>query len=88
MRENSKEMKVNGYTIPAKSIIIQNIYSIHLSPKHWSEPNKFIPERFLDTDGNLVKSPALLAFGLGNDYVFHSYKFILLKGNTHAPILC
>ncbi|CAG8529907.1 3479_t:CDS:2 [Ambispora leptoticha] len=42
-----------GYHIPAKSTMLVNTSQLHFSSTIWDRPKRFIPERFLDTDGQL-----------------------------------
>lgn len=38
---------IKGFKIPEKSRVIINIWAIGRDPSYWSEPDSFIPERFL-----------------------------------------
>jgi len=58
--------KLNGYVIPKGSIIIANLYSAHIDPKYWPDPDKFLPERFLTSEGKLTRKTGLVSFGDGN----------------------
>ncbi|KAG8472615.1 hypothetical protein CXB51_034415 [Gossypium anomalum] len=75
-RKAIEDCKINGYTIPAQSLLFVNIWAIGRDPKVWEDPLKFQPERFLtysrpDTNINLgdinVKGLhyQLLPFGTG-----------------------
>ncbi|KAK4852276.1 hypothetical protein QYF36_022590 [Acer negundo] len=48
-RENTKSCQINGYEIPAKTRTIVNAWAVARDPKYWTEAEKFIPERFLDS---------------------------------------
>ncbi|KAI5889746.1 cytochrome P450 [Schizophyllum commune H4-8] len=57
-----------SYTIPARSIVIANVWAIVHDEEAYPEPYAFKPERFLDIDGKLnpaVRDPADIAFGFG-----------------------
>eukprot|EP00058_Branchiostoma_floridae_P018240 XP_002603729.1 hypothetical protein BRAFLDRAFT_233426 [Branchiostoma floridae] len=56
---------LNGYTIPAGANILVNLWSVHMDPQLFPEPDKFNPDRFLDQDGNFVKHEALIPFSVG-----------------------
>lgn len=57
---NLHHAKLAGYDIPAESKILVNAWWIGNNPKHWDQPEKFMPERFLD--GSIEAS--------GNDFRF------------------
>ena len=44
---------------------VVNLYSAHMDPDDWKQPNQFDPERFLDDSGNVVDRERILSFGLG-----------------------
>lgn len=48
VRECREKCEINGYDIPTKSRVILNVWAIGKDQNYWVEPNKFVPERFLD----------------------------------------
>ncbi|KAK7390171.1 hypothetical protein VNO78_25470 [Psophocarpus tetragonolobus] len=48
-RETNEPCIIEGYKIPAKTIVYVNAWAIHRDPKAWKNPDEFLPERFLDS---------------------------------------
>ncbi|CAJ2639994.1 unnamed protein product [Trifolium pratense] len=48
-RECGQTCKINGYDIPFKSKVIVNAWAIGRDPNHWDDPDKFYPERFIES---------------------------------------
>ncbi|KAK3097001.1 hypothetical protein FSP39_005504 [Pinctada imbricata] len=61
---NTQETELNGYYIPADSMVIMNIWAIHHDEEEWEDPYSFKPERFLDPDRRTRFS--YLPFGIGH----------------------
>ncbi|XP_037353023.1 steroid 17-alpha-hydroxylase/17,20 lyase-like [Talpa occidentalis] len=61
------DSSIGGYAIDKGTDIIINLWALHHSEKEWDQPDKFMPERFLDPTGNQLISPSLsyLPFGAG-----------------------
>ncbi|XP_014495530.1 cytochrome P450 93A3 [Vigna radiata var. radiata] len=71
-RESSTSEVVCGYNIPAKTRLFINIWAIGRDPDQWKNPLEFMPERFIDEEGNghsefdvRGQSYHLLPFGTG-----------------------
>ena len=46
-RLTDREVSIAGHRIPAGVTLMVNVLAMHRDPKHWQQPEKFIPERFL-----------------------------------------
>lgn len=67
-RECSEQCKINGYDVPAKSRVLVNAWAIGRDPVHWTEPEKFHPERFLESRNKFDfrgKDFSFVPFGAG-----------------------
>ncbi|XP_050734563.1 cytochrome P450 2L1-like [Eriocheir sinensis] len=62
----SRDTTLGGYTIPKGAVINGTTFTIHRDPRYWDNPDEFLPERWLDSDGKFVtKKEGFLPFGVG-----------------------
>ncbi|XP_066289259.1 cytochrome P450 2D6-like [Branchiostoma lanceolatum] len=55
-----------GFQLPAGTTVIANLWSIHMDPEYWPDPERFDPERFLDVEGKVINNPdSFLPFSAG-----------------------
>nr|QNS30000.1 cytochrome P450 [Nothapodytes nimmoniana] len=53
-REAAEDCYVGGYFVPKGTRLIVNLWKLHRDPRIWSEPMKFLPERFLVDHANVT----------------------------------
>ncbi|XP_063958165.1 cytochrome P450 2U1-like isoform X1 [Lytechinus pictus] len=63
--KTTEDTDLAGYSIPKDTHVFINLYSVHVDPTLWKEPDKFMPERFLNEDGTVIHNPALMPFSAG-----------------------
>ena len=54
-----------NYTIPKGAFVSYSIWAIHRDPKHWPEPEKFDPDRFLPENSKNRNLHAYMPFSFG-----------------------
>ncbi|PIA30309.1 hypothetical protein AQUCO_05600025v1 [Aquilegia coerulea] len=68
-RESIEKVQVHGYDIPAKTTIVINAYAIGRDILSWEDPDKFLPERFLNGSSASIDYKGqdfqLIPFGAG-----------------------
>ncbi|XP_041485110.1 cytochrome P450 1A5-like [Lytechinus variegatus] len=65
-RATTRDTKLGGYSIPKGTMVMMNTYSMHFDPQEWDQPDKFLPDHFLDTSGTVRDHPpSFLPFGAG-----------------------
>ena len=58
--------------------MMSSFYAVHKDPLLFPEPEKFDPHRFLDGNGDIIKSNLAIPFGIGK----------LKAGKRHAVHFC
>ncbi|XP_072013984.1 cytochrome P450 2J4-like [Amphiura filiformis] len=56
---------LRGHFIPKGTMIMSNLWAIHHNQDTWDEPEKFKPERFLDSNGDLCHKNEYAPFSIG-----------------------
>ncbi|KAK2575389.1 hypothetical protein KPH14_001053 [Odynerus spinipes] len=61
----TKDTTLQGYFIPAGTVMVNNLAGMDHDPDFWGDPENFRPERFLTDDGQLNKDMSF-PFGIGH----------------------
>ncbi|KAH7567482.1 hypothetical protein JRO89_XS07G0080300 [Xanthoceras sorbifolium] len=64
-RESSEDCTVGGYHIPRGTQLLVNAWAVHRDPALWIEPDRFKPERFLQSEEEKQGGCKFISFGLG-----------------------
>ncbi|XP_002120735.2 cytochrome P450 2U1 [Ciona intestinalis] len=64
-RKTLSRITLMGYDIPKGTVFMPNIWSVHHNPERWPNPEAFMPERHIDSEGKFVKSKEIIPFSLG-----------------------
>ncbi|XP_064082741.1 cytochrome P450 306a1-like [Macrobrachium nipponense] len=63
---SSEDLTIEGYHVPAGAMLLPLLWFIHRDPENWNNPEEYIPERFLDQEGNVIRNhPAFMPFQTG-----------------------
>ncbi|XP_047950597.1 6,7,8-trihydroxycoumarin synthase-like isoform X1 [Salvia hispanica] len=67
MRQAMQRSTLQGYQIEPKTVIYVNAWAVARDPEYWEDPDKFVPERFLDIDTDVATGQdfGFLPFGAG-----------------------
>ena len=72
-----QDTTIKGFNVPKGAQVIANLYAAHMDPEIFQDPDKFMPERFLDKDGKLSGWNKVMPFGLG-EFLFTRQPYIFL----------
>uniref|UniRef100_U3E5W7 Cytochrome P450 3A n=1 Tax=Callithrix jacchus TaxID=9483 RepID=U3E5W7_CALJA len=60
-----KDVEINGVFIPKGVVVMIPSYALHYDPKYWTEPEKFLPERFSKNNKDNIDPYIYTPFGTG-----------------------
>ncbi|XP_034377265.1 steroid 17-alpha-hydroxylase/17,20 lyase [Arvicanthis niloticus] len=61
------DSSIGEFTVPKDMHVIINLWALHHDENEWDQPERFMPERFLDPTGShlIIPTPSYLPFGAG-----------------------
>lgn len=85
VRLNRSDEKFAGYTIPKNTSFVIPVHLLHRNPKHWTDPETFSPERWVESKASTgidTRGFTFLPFGAGGHncigYKFATYEAKLI----------
>ncbi|XP_015919999.1 cytochrome P450 2J6-like [Parasteatoda tepidariorum] len=65
-RYTTADTTIGEYKIPKGTTVMANFWAVHHDPRHWEDPDSFLPERFLEPDRKSIrKSSSYMPFSVG-----------------------
>lgn len=64
-RELKEDLVIDGYTVPAGTTCIVNAYSLHRNKSMYPDPEKYLPERFIEKNVEEMHPFAFVSFSGG-----------------------
>lgn len=61
----ASDVEVGDFVIPKGSTVFGSLFHIMNDPNHFKDPQKFHPERFLNSMGEFVNDERVVPFGIG-----------------------
>ncbi len=83
LREVAKDDVIDGYLLKKGDGVVMCAYAVQRSEKYWSEPDRFIPERFSPENQKHIHRYAYFPFGggarlcIGNNFAMMEMQIIL-----------
>jgi cytochrome P450 len=80
VRKLTEPLELRGYELPAGTRVAPNIYLTHMNPAVFPEPERFLPERFLDSGADTY---SWIPFGggirrcLGASFAMYEMKVVI-----------
>ncbi|XP_045783814.1 probable cytochrome P450 305a1 [Maniola jurtina] len=79
------DYELDGYVIPKGTTVLVSLGDLHIDPDVWLQPDKFMPERFIDENGKLKTVTNVYPFSMGRrrclgESFAKSFIFIVLVG--------
>lgn len=62
---NAEDMTLEGFFLPKGTHIVLSSHAVHMDPENFTDPEEFIPERFIAKDGKFIRDERVMSFGYG-----------------------
>ncbi len=88
--DSGGSLEAGKYHIPSHTRIVCNLGAILTDPKHFPNPEKFDPTRYINQHGQFQQHPQVIPFGIGKRRCIGKLKIHLVFCRQHIPniLLC
>ncbi|KAI8484929.1 hypothetical protein Bbelb_373360 [Branchiostoma belcheri] len=80
-----------GWCMPIMMMddVMMNLYSLHMDPAYWPDPDRFDPGRFLDAEGNVINKPeSFLPFSGGEGSPLNApFPVVCVRASAKVPLV-
>ncbi|KAL1464859.1 hypothetical protein WDU94_004467 [Cyamophila willieti] len=83
----TQDSSIGGFEVQKDTMIFLNNYDLNMSPELWNNPDKFQPERFINTEGRIAKPEHFLPFSGGRRSCMGNKMVQLISFSTLASLL-
>jgi len=66
MHKTVCDASLQGYNLPANTLIMANFSYCHRDPELWTHPDQFYPEHFLDNGKLVINKEGFMPYGIGS----------------------
>ena len=73
----TEDVELEDFILPKGTTVMANLYSSHMDPEYWQEPDRFDPTRFLDTNGQLINHESYMPFSIGKITLGRDHRHII-----------
>ncbi len=65
IHSTTKPVRLGPYNLPEQTHILPFLTDVMMNPESFPDPDQFIPERFINDEGEFVPHQEVITYGIG-----------------------